>query len=396
MEYRLSKRMANLKPSAIREILKAAGDPNLISFAAGNPAPEAFPSKELGKIAADIFAEEPVNALQYSITEGYPKLRNQVREILKERQNLDQPEMDVIITSGAQQGIELAAKVLCDPGDCIICENPSFIGSLNSFRSQGITLLGVPMEEDGMDLAALEETLKAHPTTKLMYIIANFQNPTGRTTGLAKRQGIYALAKQYDVVILEDDPYGELRFAGQKVPTIKSLDTEGRVIYCGSFSKTVAPGLRLGYLYAHQNLLAKITVAKQGEDVHTSMPSQMMASRFLAQHDYAAHLKKLAEIYRKKANLMLCEMEKHFDPKVTWTKPEGGLFIWCTLPQHVDMLAFCKEATARMVAVVPGVAFNVDTEAPSNAFRMNYSTPTDEQIIKGVEILGALTREVCR
>ena len=395
MNFHFAAQLANLKPSAIREILKSAGDPNLISLAAGNPAPEAFPSEILGKIAAEVFASDPTSVLQYSVTEGYAPLRKKISDLLRCRWQIQSRAEEVLVTSGAQQAIELTARALCNPGDVILCEDPSFIGSLNAFRSHGVRLVGVPMEEDGVSLAALEEILKREKSVKLFYTIPNFQNPTGRTTSLAKRKRLLELAMAYDFIILEDDPYGELRFAGEKLPPIKSFDPSGYVVYCGSFSKTVAPGLRLGFAIAHKELLARMTVAKQGEDVHTALLSQVMLDRFLQQVDYDSHIHRLQEIYRAKADVMLFGIRKEFSSRIRYTVPEGGLFIWATLPDEVDMPTFCKKAAENLVAVVPGKAFCVDEQGLSHAFRMNFSTPTNEQIEKAVQILGRLTKEVC-
>ena len=276
MEYKISDKMVNMKPSAIREIFKSLGTPGAISFAAGNPAPESFPVKDLAAISADIFENRPAQALQYSVTEGYPKLREQVKARLKEKFNIGAPDDETIIVTGGQQGIELTCKVLCNEGDVVIAENPSFIGALNSFRSLGAKIVGVDVEDGGMNLQALEKALQDNPNAKLLYVIPTFQNPGGFTTSLEKRKAIYALAQKYDIVILEDNPYGELRFRGEDLPTLKSMDTDGRVIYCGSFSKVLSAGMRVGFLCGNEVLIQKIVVAKQVEDVHTNIFFQML------------------------------------------------------------------------------------------------------------------------
>lgn len=285
--------------------------------------------------------------------------------------------------------------MLLNPGDTLICEAPSFIGSLNAFRSYGVNLVSVPLEEDGMDLAALEHTLQTEPNCKLIYIIPNFQNPTGRVTSLEKRKGIYELACKYNVAILEDDPYGELRISGESVPSLKSMDTEGRVLYAGSFSKILAPGFRVGYLSAPKELVQKVVVCKQVSDVHTNIWAQIMCSEFLKNVDLQEHLEGLRKIYRHKCTLMADTMEACFSKKVAWKKPEGGLFIWCTLPDDCDMPEFCKKAVSEYkIAVVPGNAFLVDESQPTTSFRLNFSTPTDEQIVTGITILGRMTKEL--
>lgn len=392
MAFQFANRINNMKPSAVREILKVTADPSFIPFAAGNPASEAFPVEAINAITAEILQNGPIDALQYSISEGYIPLRENIKKVILSKEEIVKENDEVIITSGAQQGIELTCKVFCNEGDTIICENPSFIGSLNSFRSYGIRLVGVEMEEDGMDLAQLETALKANPDTKLLYVIPNFQNPTGKTMSLAKRQAILALAKQYDVIILEDNPYGDLRFAGEHVPSIKSMDQEGRVVYCGSFSKILAPGLRVGYVVADKQIQAKITIGKQCSDVHTAIFNQMICNKFLANYDFEAHLTNLRGIYRRKCSLMLDTLVAELNPAITYTRPEGGLFIWGTLPDGVDMQGFCMAGVERKVAVVPGVAFLPEEGGASQSFRLNFSTPSDENIVKGVQILGQISK----
>ena len=397
MEYNFSDKIANLKPSAIREIFKSLSDPTIISFAAGNPAPESFPVEELSKLSAEIFANESTAALQYSITEGYVPLRNAIADRQKKRfgETMVRESDTVLTVSGGQQGIELACKVFCNEGDAVICENPSFIGSLNSFRSNGATPVGVPMEADGISLTALEETLKSTPNAKLMYLIPTFHNPTGITMSLEKRYAVLELARKYDIVIIEDNPYGELRFAGEDLPTLKSLDTDGRVIYCSSFSKILSAGMRVGFVIAPSAICAKMTVAKQGEDVHTNIFFQMLCYKYMTQCDLDAHIASINDLYRKKCNLMLECLDKYIPKdKVTFTRPEGGLFIWGTVKDCDDASGIVKAAIAKKVAVVPGTAFNCDTEALPDSFRLNYSTPSDEQIIEGVKRLGEVFAEI--
>ncbi len=394
MEYRISDKMANLKPSAIREIFKSLSDPTMISFAAGNPSPLSFPAEALAEISADIFKNDSTAALQYGITEGYPKLRTAVADRLKAKFGIGRDFDETIITTGGQQGIELACKAMCNEGDVVICENPSFIGALNAFRSNGTKLIGVDLKDDGIDTEKLEEVLKTTPNAKLLYLIPTFHNPAGITSTLENRKKVYALAKQYGIVILEDNPYGELRFAGVDVPTIKSFDEDGLVIYCSSFSKILSAGMRVGFVCGPNEIVQKMVVAKQVEDVHTNNFFQMLCYRYMAECDMDAHVEGIRALYRQKCGLMLSEMDKHFSKKVKFTRPEGGLFLWCTLPDGTDSAPFVKEALARKVAVVPGTAFNADTEAKSDSFRLNYSTPSDEDIVKGIEILGKLTKEL--
>lgn len=388
-----SDKVAGVAPSAIREILKFTSDPEVISFAAGNPAPEAFPTQKISEISAEIFRDEPINALQYSVTEGYPKLRKWLEDDLRAKNIFKDGDM-LIVTAGAQQAIEVTAKILCNEGDVIICENPSFIGSLNSFRSYGVNLIGVSMDEHGMKPDELEAVLKANPKTKFIYTIPNFQNPTGNTTTLERRKEILALAKKYGVYVLEDNPYGALRFAGEDVTCYKELDDSKNVIYAGTFSKVLAPGLRVGYLCADAELVSKAVVGMQTSTVHTNIWAQILAYRFVTEVDFNAHLKSLQEIYRGKYQRMADALAANLPDFVQLSKPQGGLFIWATIPEKYDMNAFCLEAVKRKVAVVPGNAFNADESAVSHSFRINFSTPTNEQIDKGCEILGKCAKEL--
>ena len=393
MNYKFSGPVANLKPSAIREILKFTSMPGYIPFAAGNPAPEALPTQTVAKISADIMATRPVDALQYSITEGYAPLRNHLKEYMKSKHNIGREFDEIIITYGAQQVMNLATMVLCNRGDTVICENPSFIGSLNAFRSFGVNLVGVDIDDDGINIEKLESALKCNPNAKFIYTIPTFQNPSGTTMSLEKRKTLYALAKKYGVLILEDNPYSDTRFAGEELPTLKSLDEDGIVIYAGTFSKVISPGLRVGFTVAPKEIVQKMVVCKQTSDVHTSIFAQMICHEFMTKYDYEAHLDRNREVYRKKCDLMAGLIDEYLNGYVKYVRPEGGLFIWLELPEKADMVGFCTAAVENKVATVPGTAFTADTNAISHCFRTNYSTPTDEQIVKGVEILGKTAKE---
>lgn len=390
MDYSFSKNINDLKPSAIREILKLSSQPGIIPFSAGNPASEAFPTTEISKISKRLFEEDPSGTLQYSVTEGYLPLREHLKNSFTE-EGLFSEDDDIIITSGAQQVMNLTAKTLADRGDAVICEDPSFIGSLNAFRSFGLKLIGIPLEKDGINIEALENSLKTNKNVRFIYTIPNFQNPSGVTMSLKKRKAILDLAVKYNVLILEDNPYGDLRFAGENINSIKSLDTTGNVIYAGSFSKVLAPGIRVGYTIANSKIISKMTVCKQTDDVHTNLWAQKVAFEFLTKYDFNVHLEKIREIYRRKAELCMSLIDKYLLPKgVEYYSVEGGLFIWCSLPNGVNMNDFVIEALNNKVAVVPGDAFSVDESKTSNRFRINFSTPSDEEIKKGIEILGKM------
>lgn len=395
MNYYFSKRISQLQPSAIREILKATQDPQIIPFAAGNPDESAFPVDEISRISAEIFKENPVTALQYGVTEGYRPLVDTLTPFVKEKYNIGKEFDSIIITSGAQQVMDLATKALCDFGDTIICESPSFIGSLNCFRSYGCKLSGVPVEADGMSLEELEKAIKGAENPRFIYTIPNFQNPSGATMSLEKRKGVYALAKKYGLLILEDNPYGDLRVSGDDIPSIKSFDTDGIVIYAGSFSKLLAPGIRVGYIVAPSQIIAKMIVGKQAADVHTPVFSQMLVHKWMTENDVDAHIEKIRNIYGEKLSLMCDLIDSELGDFVKYVRPEGGLFVWCQLPDRVPMLDFVKTCIDNKVAVVPGTAFMINDEK-TNCFRMNFSTPSKEKIQEGMKILGKVKAKYVR
>ena len=394
MEYTFSDRTNNLKPSAIREIFKYASDPSVVSLSAGNPSPDAFPIKELEEISARLFKEKPIELLQYSITEGYAPLRSYLLKYMKEKYNIGTENDDILITTGAQQIMDFATKSLVNEGDVIITEAPSFIGSLNTFRSYNARLVGVEVESDGMNMEKLEQALQSNNNVRFIYTIPNFQNPSGVTMSLEKRRKLYELAKKYSVLIVEDNPYGDLRYSGEFLPAIKTMDSENIVLYAGSFSKVVSPGMRVAYVIAPQQIIQKMTVCKQGSDVHTNIWSQMVCYEFMTKYDFEKHLENLRTIYRKKAQFCMDLLDKYCVPNITYDKIDGGLFIWCKLPHNVDMLDFCKKAIENKVCVVPGNAFLTDENQVSHGFRINFSTPTDEQLEKGIRILGELAKNI--
>ncbi len=392
MGISVSEKFANMKPSATREILKATSDPSVIAFAGGSPAVDAFPCEEVKRVSAEILEENPVSALVYGVSEGYEPLRQTVREWLKKRNNIGTDDDTIIITAGGTQVMDITTRIMTDKGDTIICEEPSFIGSLNAFRSHGCKLKGVPIDSDGMNIDELEKAIKECPDAKFIYTIPNFQNPGGTTLSLEKRKAMYRLAKENGLLILEDDPYGNLRVDGEDVPSIKSLDTDGIVIYAGSFSKILAPGIRVAYAVVPNTFAQAFTIGKQVSDVHTGVLNQMIVERWFEEYDVDAHIEEIRKIYRKKLNLM-CDCLDKYCPKIEYVRPQGGLFLWAKLPDNVDMLDYCKRLVENKVAVVPGTAFMIDDEAPCHYIRMNFSTPSDENIVKGIEIMAQVLKE---
>ena len=392
MSYRLSDKFANLKPSAVREILKVTNEPGMIAFAGGSPDTAAFPCKEVEKITAEILREDPVSALVYGVSEGYEPLRETVKKWLKRRENVGPDDDVVIITAGGTQVMDITTRILAAEGDTVICEEPSFIGSLNCFRSHGCKLAGVPIDSDGMNMQALARAIHENPDAKFIYTIPNFQNPGGTTMSLEKRREMYRLALENDLVILEDNPYGNLRVTGEDIPPIKSLDTEGIVFYAGSFSKILAPGIRVAYAVIPKKAAAAFTIGKQVSDVHTGVLNQMIVSRWFDEYDVDGHIVDIRKIYRRKLNLMCDCLDKYCVGFITYVRPEGGLFIWAKLPDDVDMLKYVGALLERKVAVVPGSAFMTDDTAACSYIRLNFSTPSDDDIVKGVKIMGEVAQ----
>ncbi len=378
--YELSKKFAGMKPSATREILKVTSQPGMIAFAGGSPDTAAFPCEEVKKLSAEILEENTVSALVYGVSEGYQPLRDTVKSWLKERENVGTDDDVVIITAGGTQVMDLTTRILASEGDTVICEEPSFVGSLNCFRSHGLKLAGFPIDADGMNIEKLEEVINANPEAKFIYTIPNFQNPGGTTLSLEKRRAMYELAKANGLVIIEDNPYGNLRVAGEDVPAIKSFDTEGIVVYAGSFSKILAPGIRVAYAVVPKKMAAAFTIAKQVSDVHTGVLNQMIVSRWFDEYDVNAHIENIRKIYRRKLNLMCDCLDEYCKGFIEYVRPEGGLFVWAKLPENVDMLAYVKRLLDFKVAVVPGSSFMTDDTAPCNYIRLNFSTPSDENI----------------
>ncbi len=392
-----SNRMNGLKPSAIREILKNSTDPDIIAFSAGNPSKLCFPAKDIEKYFSESLEQEWAQGLQYGVTEGYIPLRDALKKRTHEVFDAFDADTDeLIITTGAQQVFDLATKILCNEGDTIIAEGPSFVGALSAFRSYGVTVEQVPVHADGWHIDEVEAAVKAAKNLRFVYVIPNFQNPTGLTMTAEVRKELLLLAEKYNFYIIEDNAYGDLRYSGQHQPTIKSMDKTGRVLYLGTMSKILAPGLRVGYVSGNAAIVNKMALAKQFNDVHTPMLNQMVCYRFLTESDVAAHISKSCDLYRDKLNLMLKTLDDNCDGAFGYTRPEGGLFVWCTLPDSIATLDFCKATIAKKLAVVPGSTFYVDTDAEYHSVRINFSCPTDEQIVTGIKIMCDTAKEMMR
>lgn len=388
----IAERVKPLQASAIREIFKMVGNGDIISFAGGNPSSEIFPEEKLALLADEIIKENGTAALQYGVTEGYAPLRNYISEEMKNEGIMHESD-SCLVTTGGQQVIDLCAKSLINEGDIVAVEAPSFIGGLNALRSYGGRLVGIDMQSDGLDTDALEDLAKKE-RIKLLYTIPTFQNPTGITMSAKKREKVLELAEKYDFYILEDNPYGKLRFSGEDIPPIKTMDKTGRVIYASSYSKLISPGMRVGYGVMREDIFDRMVVCKQVSDVHTPCLTQMMVYRFMTEYDFEAHIKKSIDMYREKCNLMIDCIDRYFPKDIGHTTPEGGIFLWCSFNREVDTKEIMKTCVENKVVYVPGATAMVDIDKKCNMFRLNYSTPTLSQIETGMKIMGDVLKSV--
>lgn len=391
---RFARRAERVQPSAIREFLALAGQPGITSFAGGYPDPTLFPIEQLHKIYDDLLTPANASALQYTASDGTPELRALVAGRLTADGMPCAPD-DVLITQGGQQGLDLVAKLFIDPGDVIVCERPTFLGALIAFNPCEPAYASVPMDDEGLDTDALEQVLRTTHRVKLIYTVPDFQNPTGRTMSLARRRRLVELADEFDVMVLEDTPYRELRYDGERLPSIKSLDTSGRVIHLGSFSKILAPGLRLGWVLAEPEIREKLSLLKLAADTQNGTLNMRAAAAYLSGFDIEAHIAGMLPTYRHQRDLMLASIEEHFPAGVRWTRPDGGLFTWVTFPEGLDTAAFQRDHLIPRAGVilVPSAPFFA-TEPEVNHARMSFSGVPDDRLVAGVTAMGGLLREV--
>ncbi len=392
MAVRFARRVDELKASEIRELLKLTQRPEVISFAGGLPAPETFPADELARVTAGVLARAGAQALQYSTTEGYPPLREWIVRHMSEKLATAVTPDEVLVTSGSQQGLDLTGKLFLDEGDAVLCESPTYLGAINALRAYQPRFVEVPTDDDGMIPEALEAILAREARARLVYVIPDFQNPTGRTWSLSRRQAFMAIVGRHRIPVLEDCPYGEVRFEGVPLPSLKALDDAGLVIFLGTFSKIFCPGMRIGWVAATPALLEKYVLVKQGADLQTATLAQMQVAAWVAEHDIDANVERSCAIYRARRSAMVRALEREMPPGVHFTRPSGGLFLWVELPEEVsarDLLAACVE---HQVAFVPGGSF-FPNGGHENTMRLNFSNMPEERIAEGVRRIAAVLRE---
>jgi 2-aminoadipate transaminase len=394
LTYTFSEGLAQLTGTATRDIFKLLTRPEIISFAGGLPAGDCLPVNAVREISAEIFADpaESLKCLQYGATEGYPGLRELIIPLVEDLGITGIGVDDVLMVSGGGQGLDLLCKAFCNPGDVVLVEDPTFLGFLPTAQSYSARTIGVRPGEGGLDLEDLERKLVEY-RPKLVYCIPNFSNPTGKTYSAENRAAIAALAEKYDTIVIEDDPYGRLRFAGEFVPVMKSFDAAGRVAYVSSFSKTVSPGLRLGFVIAHRDIIRKLAIGKQGADLHSSNLTQLIIKKYLEKGFFFPNVELSLPVYRKRRNAMIDALDRYMPGEFSHTNPEGGLFIWGEFDAPINTAEVFKDAIARNVAYIQGNVFFA-ANPPVNAIRLNFSNEEPERIEEGIRTLGEVFKEV--
>ena len=386
---------SKMEGSVIREILKLVQNPEVVSLAGGMPDPATFPVEDIKKITQKVLSKNSARALQYSTTEGLPELRRCILDYLAKDGNNGELE-NIIISSGSQQGLDLVGKVFLNPGDIAIVELPSYLAALNAFHSYGGELTGVPMDDEGMQMDILEEKLtqlkNEGKKVKFIYTISNFQNPAGVTMSLARRKKIIEIAHKFNVFIVEDNPYEKLRFEGEPIPSIYSLDNNGFVLSLGTFSKILCPGLRLAWVLGNKDIISKMAILKQATDLCTSILTQIIAYEYCKSGKLEENIRSNIQIYKRKRDVILNALDKYFPQEVTWTKPQGGFFVVATLPEYIDTGEMFKEAIEEKVAYVPGGPFFADGKG-KNTMRLSFCYPSVEDIDEGIKRLGKVIKK---
>lgn len=393
MRMKFANRIDSLRASDIREILKITQRAEVISFAGGLPAPELFPVEEIKEISRLLMEESGRVALQYSTTEGYEPLRQKIAARIGRKFQTQASAEEVMITSGSQQALDFTGKLFLDAGDVVLCESPTYLAAISAFRAYQPEFIAVPTDDDGMIIEELERILATTDNVKLVYVIPDFQNPTGRTWSRERRRRFIETVSRYGVAVLEDNPYGELRFEGEILPSIKSMDREGLVIGTGTFSKTFCPGMRIGWLVAAPPVIEKYVLIKQGADLCTSLRNQMEIDLFMELFDFEGNLVRLTELYRQRRNSMVAAQEAMMPEGVSFTRPQGGLFLWVTLPERIKAIELLKRCLEQNVAFVPGDSF-FPNGGVENTLRLNYSNMPEDRIREGVARLAAAIRSM--
>ena len=392
MAVKYAKRMDLFKKSELGEILKLIEEPDIISFAGGLPASELFPVEEMKKVSVKVLDENGEEALQYSGSQGYLPLRNHIAKRMNEKGKTNVKAEDILVTSGSQQALDFAGNVFLDEGDIVLCESPSYLGALNAFKGYKPRIMEVPTDKEGMITEGLEKILKENDRVKFIYVIPDFQNPTGVTWSLDRRKKFMEVVNKYEIPVIEDNPYGELRYEGEFLPALKSFDTKGLVIYLGTFSKIFCPGYRLGWTCASKDILQKFITCKENSDLQTSTIGQRELSKYIDDYDLDEHVEKIKSTYKKRRDLMLDCMEKEFPEGVSFTHPHGGLFTWVKLPEKLNAQDLMKKCVENKVAYVPGGFFFPEGNK-ENYFRLNYSSSIEEKIVEGIKRLGDVLKE---
>ena len=389
---KLAERMEGMKASEIRELLKLTAQPEIISFAGGLPAPELFPVEEIAKVTTDLLAKEGRQLLQYATTEGRPSLRAKIAKRMADKYHTVVDKDDILITTGSQQCLDFCGKLFINPGDVVLCESPSYLGALNAFNAYQPKFVEVPTDNGGLIPEELDKILATTPNCKFIYVIPDFQNPTGRTWSLERRKAFMEVVNKYDLAVVEDNPYGELRYEGEILPSLKSLDTKGLVMFLGTFSKIFTPGLRLGWVAAEHSLLEKFVQIKQSADLHTSNFDQGVVDAYIDNYDLDAHVKEIVALYKHRRDVILKAMEENFPAGCEWTHPEGGLFLWLTVPEGVSALKVFNKCIEAKVAGVIGDAFYPNGKT-DRSMRINFSNMPDERIVEGINRMAKAIRE---
>lgn len=392
MSRNYAKRMSKLKASEVREMLKIAQNPDIISFAGGMPSSELFPLREIKEVNRLVLEENGTNALQYSPAEGYPPLREWIANRMNQELGTEFNKDEILITHGSQQAIDFMGRVFIDEGDIVLCESPTYLAAISAFGAYGCKFIEIETDDDGMVMERLEEVLKSEDNVKVIYIVPTFQNPTGRSWSIVRRQRLAELAVRYDVMVLEDDPYSELRFEGPPLPSVKAFDTADNVMCTGTFSKTYCPGYRIGWIAGSGEIIQKFVLAKQAADLQCNTLAQMAVSKYLELYDFDDHIREIRAVYQRRRDLALSIMDSKFPAGVKYTRPKGGLFAWVELPEDINARTVLKRALERNVAFVPGGSF-YSSEGHENTFRITFSCMTDDRIKEGLSILASVLRE---